>query len=190
MTLSQREFRQASNRGAGFNDLLRRRPLTRAERHARKCVICRHPNRQEIEAAFLRWQSPKLIVSEFNLHHPRYIYRHAHATGLYALRRFKLSCALERIIEYASTAKPDARAVLKAIYVCCHIDEHGVWRDSPPAIVTTSVESGESADPAAPNSSALTLEIEPGLTVAASVRGLRRSSNRHFVPRLETPANA
>ncbi len=56
--------------------------LTSLERHARKCQICKHPDREEIDQEFLRWQHPIFIAEEFNLPETRIIYAHARATGL------------------------------------------------------------------------------------------------------------
>jgi hypothetical protein len=196
MTTSQREFRHAANRGrTGFNERLRRRQrrLTATERHARKCVICNHPRREEIEAAFLSWLSPRVIVSEFRLDFPRYLYRHAHATGLYQLRRFKLSCAAERVVEHVGSVRPNANAVLRAIRVSCSIDDHGNWREPARAAApgsTKARDAGDSPKATAPNSTTLATEIEPGVSLITSVRGVRLSSNRHFLARLKTSPNA
>jgi hypothetical protein len=104
------------------------------ERHARKCTICNHRDREKIEAAFLCWTSPEAIASEFNIAHREYIHRHVRATGLDQLRRYKLSCAAEMIVEHAASVEVKARDVLKAVYVTSNIDAQGNWR-KPPRIV-------------------------------------------------------
>jgi hypothetical protein len=130
MSISQREYRDVANRQrTGFNDRLPRSMPAAPERHARKCVICNHRDREEIEAAFLCWTSPSAIVSAFHLGHREYIYRHVRATGLDQLRRHKLSCAAEMIVEHASAVEVNARDVLKAVYVVSHIDGLGQWRE-------------------------------------------------------------
>jgi len=222
MTISQREFREAANgKRSGVNTRLPRRDRTEpSERHARKCVICRHPERPEIEDAFLHWRSPARIASDFNLVHSRNIYRHAHAIGLYALRSMKLRCAAEMIVEHAETVTPSADAVLRAIRASCLINDRGEWHDPPRRVIHTrqrndapacglaprqspSEEKPEShapvpqppppepaTAPAAADVSPQSIEIERGLDVSVTSQGVRLDSNRQFLIRLETAANA
>lgn len=82
MTISHREFHQAANRARpGFRERLPKRKPSVPERHARKCVVCLHPKRAEIESAFLQWRSPKFIAVQYSLAGTHNIYRHAHATA-------------------------------------------------------------------------------------------------------------
>ncbi len=135
MSISQREYRDVANRRrTGFNDRLPRTMPPAPERHSRKCVVCNHRDREKIEAAFLCWTSPQAIASEFNLVHREYVHRHVRATGLDQLRRYKLSCAAEMIVEHAASVEVQARDVLKAVYVVSHLDEVGNWRN-PPRVV-------------------------------------------------------
>jgi hypothetical protein len=135
MSISQREYRDVANRRrTGFNDRLPRTMPAAPERHARKCVVCKHPDREKIEAAFLSWTSPQAIASEFNLAHREYVHRHVRATGLDQLRRYKLSCAAEMIVEHVASVEVKARDVLKAVYVTSNIDDVGNWR-KPPRVV-------------------------------------------------------
>jgi hypothetical protein len=48
-------------------------------RHARDCRICRHPQREAIENAFVSWESPSQIAKTFSIHRST-IYLHAAAT--------------------------------------------------------------------------------------------------------------
>lgn len=130
MSISQREYRDVANRRrTGFNDRLPRTMPAAPERHSRKCVICNHRDREKIEAAFLCWSNTQAVINEFHLDHRQGLYRHARATGLDQLRRHKLSCAAEMIIEHAAEVEPDAKDVLRAVYVVSHIDSHGCWRE-------------------------------------------------------------
>ena len=56
-------------------------------RHARKCTVCRHPDRDAIESLFLLWRSPVKLAVAFGIADHSHIYRHAHATGLFARRQ-------------------------------------------------------------------------------------------------------
>jgi|SRR5271156_2058083 len=134
MTISHREFREVAcgKRTGVATRMPRRKPQLPPDLHARKCTICRHPNRQEIEAAFLRWCSPAQIALEHNIASRRNIYRHVHATGLYAHRQMRLRCAAEIIIERVDNVTPNAHGVLRAIEACCHINDRGQWCESRP----------------------------------------------------------
>jgi hypothetical protein len=57
-----------------------------AERHSRKCQICRHPLRAVIERTFVSRRSPSRIAQQFGFNDRSTIYRHAHATQLFELR--------------------------------------------------------------------------------------------------------
>jgi hypothetical protein len=137
--------------------------LTRASRsertespshHARKCTICSHPDREDIDDAFLRWRDPRSIVREFGLAHHSTIYRHAHATGLVQQRKANLYTALEYIIEKAQSIKPSASAVIAAVRICAQMD--GLWTEPPRTHIVIRKNADESAraaaNPPSPNS--------------------------------------
>ena len=113
-----------------------RKPLAEMsalERHARKCAICRHKNREEIETDFLHWHDVSKIVDEFRLNTRRALYRHARATGLYELRMSNIRDAAALIAARAENCSATASAVLKAIQACSQIDANGRWISRPPA---------------------------------------------------------
>ena len=221
MMISQREFREAANRQrSGVNTRLsRRKRKAPPERHARKCVICHHPDCAEIEDAFLHWRSPARIASDYNLAHHRSIYRHARATGLYALRLTKLRSAAEMIVEQVEAVTPSADAVLRAIRASCFINDRGEWHEPPRRVIyirephspmacgsatrqSPSEEKPESHDsapqspaqqpaatPAGPGVSPQSIEVEPGLDASVTRRGVRLDSSRQLLVRLETAGN-
>jgi hypothetical protein len=49
------------------------------ERHSRKCAICHHPDRANLEEDFLNWRNAELIKNEYELPNYRTIYLHARA---------------------------------------------------------------------------------------------------------------
>jgi hypothetical protein len=169
MTISHREFHQAANRARpGFRERLPKRKPSVPERHARKCVVCLHPKRAEIESAFLQWRSPKFIAVQYSLAGTHNIYRHAHATGLFALRRFKLLCAAERIAERFNRPGFDilADAVIRAVEVCSQVDARGVPRGTRSRVVISLGATGHTAIPGsvAPNPVSLGLSARRGAT--------------------------
>jgi hypothetical protein len=108
------------------------------KRHARKCAICHHPNRADLEEDFLDWRNADLIKKEFDLPNYHTIYRHARALGLYERRRENLRFAAELLIEHADQAQPDANAILRAIHACARINDRGEWVEPARRLIVTS----------------------------------------------------
>lgn len=106
-------------------------------RHARKCSVCHHPDRQEIDQAFLHWVRPDAIAREFQFEDPRPIYRHAHATGLYLRRSANVRFALEHIIEKAQSAKVTGDTVIRAIRALSCLNDDGRWSEPPKRVIVT-----------------------------------------------------
>jgi hypothetical protein len=95
--------------------------------HRLRCQICRDACRQHIEEAFLQWRSPKTIMHCFGIKSQTTIYHHAHALGLFDLRKRNLSLALASIIEDVDTLQLTGSDVLRAIYALAHLNEQGQW---------------------------------------------------------------
>lgn len=105
-------------------------------RHSRRCNVCSHPDRDIIEAEFIRWSNPDRLAEQFNLGHRSSIYRHAHATGLFERRRRELLRVLESILEAADFANfQTADVLIRATRVYAHLDDNGYWYE-PPKTVT------------------------------------------------------
>jgi hypothetical protein len=95
--------------------------------HRGKCTICKHPQRAEIERAFVDWCSPSEITQMFGLASRATIYRHARARGLFELRRRNLHHGLARIAEQVADAKPSAANVIAAFIAMAKINARGEW---------------------------------------------------------------
>jgi hypothetical protein len=95
--------------------------------HAAKCTICRHPQRAEIERAFVDWESPREIAQFFGLRSHTTVYRHARARGLFELRRRNLHFGLGRIAEQVAEVKPSAANVIAAFVAMAKINARGEW---------------------------------------------------------------
>jgi hypothetical protein len=108
-----------------------RRALTDRERHERKCFICHHPDRAEIDDDILHWCNPGNITFKYHLNDYRCIYRHAHATGLMDRRRVYMRDSLEHVIEHAESVSPSADAVIRAVRACGRLNSKGEWVDPP-----------------------------------------------------------
>jgi len=97
------------------------------DHHARKCVICNHPDRADLEEDFVSWRNVELIQKDYELPNFRAVYRHARATGLYQRRRENLRFAAELLIEHADQAEPSPEAILRAIQICARLNGSGEW---------------------------------------------------------------
>ncbi len=109
-----------------------------AFRHDRKCSVCRHAERNEIEREFLHWRSAESIAKEYGIAHHSSIYRHARATGLFAQRATYLKISLAPIIEQAMVVPATADSVIRAIVACAHINDEGEWINPPKRVIHVS----------------------------------------------------
>jgi hypothetical protein len=139
------------------------RPRAAMGPHTRRCNVCRHPDRKAIEHEFLRWRSPDKIAREYGLADHSSIYRHVHATGIFARRRKAVRVALESVIECAEIVKVTAASVVKAVHAYTHINEFGEWIKHPTThivIVQHQNASVENTSPA-PNQSPVAVQCHP-----------------------------
>ncbi len=101
-------------------------------RHARRCAVCSHSDRDAIEGDFIRWRSPELIAKEYNLPGRFTIYRHVHSTGLYAWRKQELGRVLEGILESAEHVPLESSdVIIRAARIYAHLGENGKWFEPP-----------------------------------------------------------
>ena len=101
------------------------------DRHSRKCKICQSPKREEIEQAFLEWESPDIIRSDFRIRDRHTIYRHARAMGLMQIRGRNLRAALAHILEHASYCRPTGESVIRAARAYASLTGYVRWVDPP-----------------------------------------------------------
>src|ERR1700747_3290276 len=116
-------------------------------RHQRKCRICNHENREEIESRFLLWENARDLVEEFGLGHCSLLYRHATATGVLERRTEKFASVLASIVEQCESAPVTAATILRAIraYSCRKAD--GRWVDLPRRVVGKRVNESTTPPP-------------------------------------------
>ena len=101
-------------------------------RHARLCTVCNHPERDAIDAEFVRWQSPEKIAANYQIADRSIIYRHAHATGLFHARSRELPRVLEVILESAGNFSLESMDVLtRAVRAYAHLGDDGKWFEAP-----------------------------------------------------------
>jgi hypothetical protein len=96
-------------------------------RHARKCTVCHHKDREFIDQDYLRWLSPKKIAHEYKISHHSVVYRHVDATGLRTQRRASLRATLENFIEQAECVRATAGSVVAAVRLYAQINDQGQW---------------------------------------------------------------
>lgn len=119
-------------------------------RHARKCAICNHPDRNDIEGDFLRWRDPVDIKVHYSLPSRSSVYRHAEFTGLLARRRRNLRGVAERILECVDDAKVSGNTILRAMRIFAHVTEDGQWIEPPKESLVTHIHKFEQPAPAPP----------------------------------------
>ena len=115
--------------------------------HKRRCLVCKHPDCRAIEEEFLHWISPAHITEKYGLRDRTCIYRHAHATGLFHLRRANHRDALEYLIERNAEVKLTFSSVVCAVEACARINDQGKWVNPPQQIIVNRLASpGGSSD--------------------------------------------
>ncbi|MFY9802317.1 MAG: hypothetical protein WAK78_20780 [Candidatus Acidiferrales bacterium] len=101
-------------------------------RHSRRCSVCAHPDRDAIEADFVRWRGPETIAKNYKIVDRGSIYRHAHATGLFARRKRESCRILENILECVETCPPSMlETIIRATRAYAHMDDQGRWFEPP-----------------------------------------------------------
>ena len=105
--------------------------------HRRRCKVCKHPQCDFIELDFVDWRSPAAIAKRYGIRDRASIYRHAHAIGLYSLRRQNLAMALDNLIERADEVKVTSSAIVRAIRARTRITDDGCWVDPPNRSIVT-----------------------------------------------------
>jgi hypothetical protein len=116
--------RQSLRAGSRPDDVAPK-PQAASARHARRCNVCKHPDREAIELEFLRWRSPDDIASDHYIADRSSIYRHAHATGIFRRRRQTIRLALEPLLEQACTVKVTASAIVSAVRLYAQMSDTG-----------------------------------------------------------------
>ena len=116
------------------------------ELHETHCSICRSRYRDEIDEQFTSWRNVRNIASEWRIE-PRAMYRHAHATGLFAIRDRNIRMALGHIIEEAERISPSADSVIRAVRMLTHINEQGEWVQPPAHVIVSSGTAFQTRNP-------------------------------------------
>ncbi|MGA8767134.1 MAG: hypothetical protein WB559_08945 [Candidatus Acidiferrales bacterium] len=112
--------------------------MTALARHQANCGICRSEHTEEIDDAFINWESVNHIAREFNIER-RVVYRHAHATGLFPKRDRNIRRALGLIIHRADKVQcVTADSVIRAVQLLAHINESGDWIAPPTHVIFSS----------------------------------------------------
>jgi hypothetical protein len=132
----RRVIKRSSRRRIGSSVLPR--AVTSLERHQRKCVICKHRERIEIEEDFVNWCHPDEIVENYHLDSYQGLYRHAHALGLMQKRSMNLRFAAESFVEHSGRTVPFADSILLAIKMCTRINNRGEWHNPPSHVIVSS----------------------------------------------------
>ena len=145
-------------------------------RHSLKCAVCNHPDRAAIEFDFLNWRNPGDLVKGYRFRGLSTIYRHAHATGLFAKRRLNLRFAMERIVERVNEVPVTATSVIRAARAISRINDSGEWIDPPSRVIVTHINRVEDCE--APSVADAETSPPPRRGLTKTTAGSARSSLR------------
>ena len=112
-----------------------------AERHSRKCQICHHPERDQIEEDFLLWRPLNYIAHEYNIPQMA-VYRHAHALGHFKARRDKMRLGLDRVIERGPQTLVTADQVIRAVRAQACLTDDNRWIEPARQLIISNEPSG------------------------------------------------
>jgi len=116
------------------------RRLSRLELHQAHCGICGDELQEEIDERFVNWDCVSQIANDYEIDRSA-LYRHAHATDLFARRDRNIRRALGHIIHEASRVDVTADSVVRAVKVLAHINARGEWVNPPTRVVFSSTVS-------------------------------------------------
>jgi hypothetical protein len=94
-------------------------------RHQSQCSVCSHPQRQEIEDAWLNWANTTELADKYRLSRDA-LYRHMHALGCYSERQSRRKRLYENILERAQMTSfrgSDLVRILKEYALLCEREE-------------------------------------------------------------------
>ena len=119
--------RPANTHRRGRNTNSDRKLSPDPDRHRRKCKICRHPQRDEIERDYLQWRTSRDIARSFGITDHTVIFRHAWATGLYQRRQRIIAYALHPLLEQSEDVfiKATPGAIISAVQTYSQINDEG-----------------------------------------------------------------
>jgi hypothetical protein len=146
--------------------------------HERKCCICRHPDREAIEDDFMNWDSPHEIYKGYDLPSRSAVYRHAHASGLFPLRKRNLRFVLERVLDQVNTVDITAMSIVHAVKLYARITDDGTLLGPPKA-----ASSGAPQDHSKPSKMRATAHGSKLRSAKPPRRHKMRNSNRDKIIR-------
>jgi hypothetical protein len=98
--------------------------------HSRRCLICKHPDRETIEFSFIRWDSVDWIARKYRVDR-QVLYRHAHALNLFERRSRNVSAVLEKLMEDACIVRATPASIIQAVRAYSRITDHVKWVEPP-----------------------------------------------------------
>jgi len=107
-------------------------------RHRYECVVCHHPDREEIEEEYINWHDVWQIARKYKITDCRSIHLHARAYGLVQARRENVRSALDNIVHKSATAKVTGDMVIRAIRAYSCLTETGEWIEPAEGVVFAS----------------------------------------------------
>lgn len=106
------------------------------ERHRRKCQICCHPDREEMEKEYVEWSKLWGIARHYDVPE-RALRRHVEAIGLVSRRRANLVGALENVVERGAEAPITGSTIVRAVKAICCINGDNKWTEPAKKVIHT-----------------------------------------------------
>jgi hypothetical protein len=132
-------------------------PSASLRRHQSQCSICSHPQRQEIEDAWLNWANTIELAEKYRFDRHAF-YRHAHALALFRERQKQRMRLYEKGLERLDLTLlrgPDLVKLLRDYFALCAGEEEAKQAASLPVQAVLDPVSVQEAEVSAENGSAL-----------------------------------
>jgi hypothetical protein len=104
------------------------------ERHSRKCRICRHPHREEIEQEYREWFKATDIARRYHLDDSA-LHRHLRAVGLITGRRENLRIVLDHIIGRGAERPVTANEIIRAVRAQTCLTDDNKWVEPAKSVI-------------------------------------------------------
>jgi hypothetical protein len=86
----------------------------RLRRHQAQCSVCRHPQCQEIEEAWMNWANTTLLAKDYGVSRDA-VYRHMRALDLFKVRQQRVKIVYEKILERMDMVSVNGATLLAAL---------------------------------------------------------------------------
>lgn len=99
-------------------------------RHSRRCKVCHHAERAEIEERYVRWEPLAKICRAYGIRSRSMLDRHVRANRLDEKRNGNIKGLVIAFLERGLSLRPTAASFVQAVGILARLDESGKMVDT------------------------------------------------------------